>query len=303
MARRVVESRFRPKGRTWPKMYGSLISCGGSTKSTSIVSLAVTAAERGFWGSIFDLDANLSTTRVCGYSEEDLRGLPTVYDLVIGNATLEEVRLPVRYRVIADEDLQEGEDAFEYIEGLWLIPGSKDMANADTKITEDPDQNDWFLDVMHGYDGDEDIWWLDFPASYGRMVYSVARMMDEDDEIIPSVRADPKDVKMIPDLLAELEKIREKNKGKRRIPGRPTMHHLILTGTPTPSYTEAPARRATELAQQKYGKFLLPFVRYSADAKKMHEDECPIPIILPKSYPAEDYRKIATAMGLTERAS
>jgi chromosome partitioning protein len=292
--RRLVNKRFRPKGRNWPLLYAFLLACGGSTKSTSATSLAVTLAGRGVAGTIWDLDGNLSTTRVLGYDEEGMKGRKTVYDLITDpSLSIEDVRVPARFR-IGDGY---GDEAFEVIENLWLIPGSPEMPQADTYIALDPDRNDWFLDILHGYDGDDDAWYLDFPAGYGKMVYSVVRMLDDDDSVIPSVRADPKDVNMIPDLFKELERVREKNRNKRAVPGRPFANHLILTGTPTPSYNEAPARRATELATARYSDILLPFVRYSADAKKLYEDQCPLPILLPNSYPSVDYRKVATALG------
>jgi cellulose biosynthesis protein BcsQ len=293
-----VDPRFRPKGRNWPLIFAYLIACGGSTKSTTGTSLAVTMALRGYRNTFWDLDANMSGTRVLGYTTEDLAGRKTVIDLIEGKATFDEVVLPARYWIGEDED---GNALYAPIPNLRVIPSDPGLAGTDTLIALDPDRNDWFMEAMHSYEGDDEVWNVDFPASYGKMVYSVARMLDEDDKVIPSVRADPKDVNLLRDLLDELENIRDKNASKRTVPGRPTMNHLVLTGTPTPSYQEAPARRATALAQADYGSVLLPLVRYSVDAKKMYEDVVPLPILLPKSYPAEDYRKVATALGFVER--
>ncbi len=292
-----VENRFRPNGRNWPLMYAFLIACGGSTKTTSATSLAVTNALRGYKGTIWDLDANLSTSLVCGYDEKALEGRKNVYDLVTGRATLDEIVVPARYRIGDGYE----DDAFMEIPNLNLVPGSIELAQADTYIALDADAQDWFKEVLESYDGDDEIWYLDFPASYGRMVYSVARMLDENDSVVPSVRADPKDIAMLPKLLEELVRIREKNRNRRSVPGRPTVNHLLLTGTPTATYSEAAPRRAKEIAEKKYGHWLLPFVRYSADAKKIYEDTCPLPVILPNSYPAEDYRKVSTSLGYTDR--
>ncbi|WP_329113107.1 ParA family protein [Streptomyces sp. NBC_01465] len=294
---RVVEPRFRPKSRRWPLMYAYLVECGGSSKTTSATSKAVIAAERGYPSTIFDLDSNMSTTKVLGYDETSLKGKKTVLDLIHCTASLDEVALPARYR-IADGY---GDEAFQTIPNLRVVPSCAAMSSADTAITEDIDRYDWFADVLRSYDGDDDMFFIDFPAGYGRMVYSVIRMLDEDDAVIPSVRADPKDINMIPGLIQELERVREKNRGRRSVPGRPTLKHMLLTGTPTASYKEAAARRATELAEAKYGSVLLPYVRYSADAKKLYEDACPLPVLLPNSVPAVDYRKVMTHLGFTGR--
>ncbi len=175
------------------------------------------------------------------------------------------------------------------------------MAGADTAIAEDADRNDWFAEILRSYRGDDTVFYMDFPASYGKMPYSVLRMLDEEDSVIPSIKADPKDVKLVKKLTEELERIRFKNRGRRSVPGRPTLNKMILTGTPTATYKEAPARRATALAEAMYGKVLLPYVRYSADAKKLYEDECPLPILLPNSVPSEDYRKMMTHLGFVNR--
>ncbi|MFB7175872.1 ParA family protein [Streptomyces sp. NPDC056254] len=228
---RTVDSRFRPRGRRHPKIYAFMLECGGSTKTTSATSMAVEAALRGYPGTIFDFDANRSTTTILGYDEEAMKGRKTVLDLIHGTAILDEVALPARYRVGDDYD----DDAFAYIPGLRLVPSCKEMSTADTAIAEDADRQDWFAEILLGYDGDDDdVFWLDFPASYGRMVYSVIRMLDEDDAVIPSVRADPKDVKLLVPLFEELDRVREKNRLRRSVPGRPTVNHLILTAPPLP---------------------------------------------------------------------
>ncbi|MFI9311346.1 ParA family protein [Streptomyces triculaminicus] len=295
---RTVEPRFRPRGRRHPKIYAFILECGGSTKTTSATSMATEAALRGYPGTVFDFDANRSTTTILGYDEEAMKGRKTVLDLIHGTATLDEVALPARYR-IGDGY---GDDAFAYIPGLRVVPSCKEMSTADTAIAEDADRQDWFAEILLGYDGDEDdVFWLDFPASYGKMVYSVIRMLDEDDSVIPSVRADPKDVKLLVALFEELDRVREKNRLRRSVPGRPTVNHLILTGTPTASYTEASARKATALAESQYGDILTPYIRYSADAKKLYDDCCPLPILLPNSVPAVDYRKLMTSIGFPDR--
>ncbi|MFB7938310.1 ParA family protein [Streptomyces sp. NPDC056049] len=291
-----LDRRFRPRGRNWPLIWAYLIECGGSSKTTSATSMAVTAALRGYSGVVFDLDSNMSSSLILGYDETALKGKKTALDLLYGNATLDEVALPARYRVDDGYD----DDAFAYIPNLRVVPSSPAMASADTAIAEDADRNDWFAEIMRSYQGDDTVFYMDFPASYGKMPYSVLRMLDEEDSVIPSIKADPKDVKMVTRLLDELERVRDKNRGRRSVPGRPTLNHMLLTGTPTPTYKEAAARRAAELAEAKYASVLLPYVRYSADAKKLYEDECPLPILLPNSAPSVDYRKVMTHLGFVD---
>lgn len=295
-----VDPRFRPKRRNWPLIWAYIIECGGSTKSTSATSMAVTAALRGYPGVVFDLDSNMSSTTVLGYDEDALKGKKTAIDLLYGTATLDEVALPARYRIGDGDDPEED---FAPIPNLRVVPSSPAMAGADLAIAEDADRNDWFAEILRSYEGDDTVFYLDFPASYGKMPYSVLRMLDEDDSVIPSIKADPKDVKLVKRLTDELERIRDKNRGRRSVPGRPTLNNLLLTGTPTPTYNEAAARRATAAAEAMYSSVLLPYIRYSADAKKLYEDEVPLPILLPNSVPAVDYRKVMTHLGFVDLAA
>ncbi|WP_372412042.1 ParA family protein [Streptomyces luteireticuli] len=299
MTATALNRRFRPKGRSWPLIWSYVIECGGSSKTTSVTSMAVTAALREYPGVVFDLDSNMSSSLVLGYDKTALKGKKTSLDLIYGGATLDEVALPARYRIGEGYD----DDAFAPIPNLRVVPSSSAMAGADTAIAEDPDRNDWFAEILHAYEGDDTVFYMDFPASYGRMPYSVLRMMDEDDSVIPSVKADPKDVRLVQGLIEELERVRDKNRNRRSVPGRPTLNHMLLTGTPTKTYKEAAARRAAEQAEALYGSILLPYVRYSADAKKLYEDECPLPVLLPNSNPSVDYRKVMTHLGFTERAA
>ncbi|MFF3558306.1 hypothetical protein ACFYXL_33385 [Streptomyces tsukubensis] len=55
------------------------------------------------------------------------------------------------------------------------------------------------------------------------------------------------------------------------------------------------------LAESLYGDILTPYIRYSADAKKLYDDCCPLPILLPNSVPAVDYRKLMTSIGFPDR--
>ncbi|WP_073786317.1 ParA family protein [Streptomyces sp. CB01580] len=145
--------------------------------------------------------------------------------MLYDRATLDEVALPARCRTGDGHD----DEDFAHIPNLRVVPSSPAMAGADTAIARDPDRHDWFVEILRSYEGDDTVFYLDFPASYGMMPYSVLRMMDEDDSVIPSVP--------------------------------------------------------------------LPCIRYSADAKKLYEDECPPPILLRNSVTSVDYRKVMTHLG------
>ncbi|MEK8141580.1 ParA family protein [Streptomyces sp. M10(2022)] len=294
---RTVDPASAP-GAAPPKIYAFILECGGSTKTTSATSMATEAALRGYQGTIFDFDANRSTTTILGYDEEAMKGRKTVLDLIHGTATLDEVALPARYRIGDGYD----DDAFAYIPGLRVVPSCKEMSTADTAIAEDADRQDWFAEILLSYDGDEDdVFWLDFPASYGKMVYSVIRMLDEDDSVIPSVRADPKDVKLLVPLFEELDRVREKTASGGRCPtpnGQPPNPHrhsdrqLHRSGGPE-------GNGARRIPVRRHPHALHPVLRRRQEAVRRL---LPLPILLPNSVPAVDYRKLMTSIGFPDRS-
>lgn len=85
-------------------------------------------------------------------------------DLLYGKATPDEVALPARYRIGDGDDPEED---FAPIPNLRVLPSSPAMAGAALAIAEDADRNDWFAEILRSYEGDDTVFYLDFPASYG----------------------------------------------------------------------------------------------------------------------------------------
>lgn len=106
----------------------------------------------------------MSSTTVLGYDGTALKDKKTAIDLLYGKATLDEVALPARYRIGDDpvEDLAP-------IPNLRVVPSSRAMAGTDVAIAEDADRNDWFAEILRSYEGDDTVFYLDFPAGYGKM--------------------------------------------------------------------------------------------------------------------------------------
>ncbi|MFJ9931446.1 hypothetical protein ACIRU5_36200 [Streptomyces misionensis] len=48
---------------------------------------------------------------------------------------------------------------------------------------------------------------------------------------------------------------------------------------------------------------LLACIRYPAGAKKLYEDEVPLPILLSNSVPSVDYQKVMTHLGFIDLAA
>jgi chromosome partitioning protein len=86
---------------------------GGVGKTTTAVNLAACVAEAGYDALLVDIDPQCNATLGVGIAKD---APVTVYDLLVGSTTLEEVILPTS------------------IEHLWVVPAGPDLAGATVEL-------------------------------------------------------------------------------------------------------------------------------------------------------------------------
>ncbi|MGW0562954.1 ParA family protein [Streptomyces sp. NPDC003016] len=295
---------LRPGGRNWPLLLAAFIITGGSAKTSSVIMLGATLALRGYKVRIFDFDHQRSASHILCAMDELPAGHGTIYDLMHGDS-LEDCSTQARYLISPADPETETPAEYEDIENLKIVPGSRNVKNFDTETGQEGNEQLilWFRELCDSYEGDDDVWLLDLPASLSKLVVSALIPFQEDDEIVPPVLVTSKeqtDLKATFEELAELRK--QQNKRSRGRRSLPTVKHIVMCGTPTASYDDPEGHITVAAIERIYGEhFQLHKVRWNKPVRQQHRRQSPVYAFGPKNAAAiEDYNKVATALGFVD---
>ncbi|MEU5181153.1 AAA family ATPase [Streptomyces longwoodensis] len=293
---------LRPGGRNWPLLMAAFIITGGSAKTSSIIMLAVTLALRGYKVRVFDFDHQRSASHILCAMDELPAGHGTIWELMHG-AALEECSVPGRYVTVPADPESGAEAEYETVEGLHIVPGSRDVKNFDTESASDGMMLTWFRELCDSYDGDDDVWLLDLPASLSKLVVSALIPFQADDEIVPPVLVTSKeetDLKATFEEIAEMRRIQNARARLRKT--EPTIKHILMCGTPTPGRPDSEGDLTVESMERTYGEhFQLHKIRWSSVIRQQHRRQAPVHAYGNKNAaPIEDYNKVATALGFVD---
>jgi chromosome partitioning protein len=135
---------------------------GGVGKTTTAVNLAACVAEAGYEALLVDIDPQCNATLGLGLPKDAER---TVYDVLVGSASLEEVLLP------------------SAIEHLWVAPAGPDLAGATVELPRQPGSETRLRDALHPVRGRFAFTLLDCPPSLGPL--TVNALVAADRVIVP----------------------------------------------------------------------------------------------------------------------
>ncbi|WP_185902492.1 ParA family protein [Streptomyces sp. WAC05292] len=289
---------LRPHGRNWPLIIAALIISGGSAKTTTISILATILALRGYKVRVFDFDQQRNLSHILCAKHLDDAQFPTIWDLIRDEASLEEASVPARFRVGDGWD----DDAFAEIPNLMLVRGSRHVKNFDTEAAVAPERMlvGWFEKVCREYDGEDDVWLLDLPASLSKLTVSALLPLTEDDEVLPPVLVTNKEEEDLGYTFEELAEMVENMTTRSRRPA-PTIKNIVMCSTPTSQKKGIEYAETVEAIERQYGEnFSLHKIRYTDVIPRQHRLQATVPAFAPSSAPMEDYKKLATALGFND---
>ena len=191
---KLLESRPIQEGR------GRIVSIanqkGGVAKTTTSVNLAAGLALRGHRILVVDIDPQANATTGLGL---DHRSLPlSTYDLLLGEATLEEVVRPT------------------LIKGLDCAPSSVDLSGAEVELVGTMERERKLSDALAGAGARYDLIFLDCPPSLGLL--TVNAMAAAQDLIVP-VQCEYYALEGLGQLLGNAERVRRALNPELRIAG------------------------------------------------------------------------------------
>jgi len=135
---------------------------GGVGKTTTAVNLAACIAEAGYDSLLVDIDPQCNATVGLGLRK---RGQTSVYDLLSGEAKLDEIVKP------------------SAIEHLWVVPASPDLAGANVELPRLPGSEVRLKDALSGVRDRFAFTLLDCPPSLGPL--TVNALVAADKVLVP----------------------------------------------------------------------------------------------------------------------
>jgi len=251
------------------------------------------AGLRGYSGLFFDADLQTDLSYRSGYDGDFVPdGAPTIHDLMLGQAKLDDVIVPVRTRVASGD----GDDAFEAIPGLDLVRGDIKMKQADGELVQDTLGVFWLQNVIKKQvpEGKYDFLVIDAPASYARLSESLLVAATDVITMMKPMRKELRGARALTSELATLN-VDYEDYGARV---RPTWY--CINDAKSESQGKFFSNMQDE-AHEVYGDRLLPGVKNSVVVAEAFDAQEPLPIWAPKSESMKTFRTITDRIGFPEK--
>jgi len=168
------------------KILGLVNQKGGVGKTTTAINLAACLALEGLKVLLVDCDPQANASSGMGLQRDDNRH--SIYDVLIGNATAEQVILPTE------------------IDSLWILPGSKNLTGANVELAAVEDRAVRLRQALEPVRDRYDLVVLDCPPALDLLTLNV--LVAASSLIVP-MQAEYFALEGVSELISTLERVRD----------------------------------------------------------------------------------------------
>lgn len=244
-------------------------AAGSAGKTTSAVTLAALVAQTGRQVLLVDVDAQGTATHWCGITVGE--GQPTIADLLLGKAVLEDVIVPTA------------------IDGLSLVPAAADLESVLVSIER---QRGPELRLRKAFDGHTpaDLVIIDCPGTVSTMTVSALLVADAAITVSQTTVKEIQGVPRFSDTVAEVADLYQ----------RPNLTLAAIIPCVVPPKTAGQLYvDGLNLLRQTWPDLVTPTIRRTVRVPESHAHGTPLPVWDPTGDVTDDYR--AVLAWLTER--
>jgi chromosome partitioning protein len=167
------------------KIVGIVNQKGGVGKTTTAINLAACLALEGLKTLLIDCDPQANASSGLGFQRDDNRR--SVYDVLAGDCPAEQVILPTQ------------------VEGLWLLPGSKNLTGANIELAGAQDRALRLRRAIEPVKDSYELIFLDCPPALDLLTLNV---LSAAETLIGPLQAEYFALEGISELVSTLERVR-----------------------------------------------------------------------------------------------
>jgi chromosome partitioning protein len=235
---------------------------GGVGKTTTAINLSAALALEGFSCLLIDIDPQANSTAGYGVARDEERR--SIYDVLVGEATIEEATLPTE------------------IEKLKLVPSSKDLIGANVELIQQEERALKLRKALEAVRGSYDFILLDCPPALDLLTLNA--LVASDGLVVP-MQAEYFALEGLSELMHTLDRVKESFNPTLRVEGI-----LLTMYDDRTNLTQQVASNLREHFGEKVFKTSIPRNVRLAEAPSYGK---PVALYDARSKGAESYRELA----------